>query len=188
MKLEKSKKEIADTFSEKNTLSKENHKLDQKVQEKENEIKTMKFEAKDSKIVIENFKSDAKIANKATQLSNKEITRLQLKNSNLEDSVNNKKVENKKLKDENKKLTSENLNLDKKLSVAKQQEKKVRATTLEKTPITMSTTPLLTNPLIFCSKDTHTDKNLIMVPFSQSMSVSATSSQSLQSSSPPLPA
>ena len=65
----------------------------------------MKSETKDLKKVIESLKSDAKIANKTILSSDKEITRLGHKNSNLEESINNKKVENKKLKEENRKLT-----------------------------------------------------------------------------------
>jgi chromosome segregation ATPase len=188
IKLEKSKTEVADVLFEKNRLFKENQKLDQNVQEKKTENKTMKSEAKDIKTVIENLKSDAKIANKTIQSSKKEITRLEHKNSNLEESINNKKVENKKLKDEKKKHASENLKLETKCLTTKQQEKKARATTHDKATITMSTTPLITNPPTLCIKETQTgiDRNLNLIPPDQlnTSSMSTTSSQSLLSPSP----
>ena len=93
IKLEKSKTEVADGLFEKNILLKENQKLEKKAHEKETENETMKFEAKEYKRVIENLKSEAKLANKTMLSSNKEITRLEHKNSNLEESINNKKVE-----------------------------------------------------------------------------------------------
>ena len=60
-KLEKSKEEIADVLFNKNTLVKNNQKLEHK----ETEIKTIKSESNDFKTEIESLKSDVKSAIKS---------------------------------------------------------------------------------------------------------------------------
>ena len=115
IKLEKAKKEVADALFEKNSLLKDNKKLEQKVKEMETDNKTTKSEYKDLKNEIENLKSNVRTANKGIKSGDKEIIRLQNKNDNFEESVKNYKIENKKLIEEKKKVAKEKIQLEKQL-------------------------------------------------------------------------
>ena len=90
-------------------------------------------DAKDYKSVIEKLKSDIKTGNKIILSKDKEISRLELKNKNLEELFKSNKTDNKNLKEEKKKLQAERLKLEKRLAAAKIDKK---VTTQDKTTIT----------------------------------------------------